>query len=183
MKNGMLTLIMMVLVAVLGGCDSVPRQEHRFAQQALHSEAQYAELKQQAIERAVAVDPITGEPTFIGATEYVILTNFEFSPDQIRLKSGSITRIRLSNSAWVTHYFGGHKFFGLGAEVVNLLESDIPEQQQHIPVSPFTERDIYLFVKDPGQYPLNCFVPNHRKAGMEGVLIVEAGGTQVPASE
>lgn len=174
MKHWGLALLISTTMVGISGCDSVPRQINPFAQQALYSQTQYAQLKQRAIEQSLVVDAATGQLSFVGDTEYVILSDFQFSPERIQLKSGTITRIRVSNTAWVTHYFGGHKFFELGAEVVSLMDSDIPEHQRHIPVSPFTERDIYLFVKDPGEYPLNCFVPNHRKAGMEGVLIVEA---------
>ncbi len=173
-------LLLLVSAALLSGCGLAPPQQPPAVQRALHSEVEYSRLKQQAIEQALAIDPVSGQSRFVGHSEYVILSNFQFTPSLIRLKSGTITRIRLSNIAWVTHYFGGQAFFQSGAEVVNLLGAMVPSNQHHIPVSPFTERDIYLFVKDPGEYPLSCFVPNHRNAGMVGQLIVESDSASPP---
>ncbi|MEH6471650.1 MAG: hypothetical protein V7752_10380 [Halopseudomonas sp.] len=169
----MKALILIVITTWLYGCESVPDQLNPFSPDALLSETEYSAQRQQALERALVVDPDSGATRFVGDTVYVIMSDFQFDPNQIRLKAGAITRIRLSNSAWVTHYFGGDEFFQNGAEVVSILGSNVPPNQNHIPVPPFTERDLYLYAKDPGEYPLNCFVPNHRNAGMKGVLIVE----------
>jgi len=135
--------------------------------------AEYRARLEQALQGAVRVNEVTGQKEFTGPSEYVILSDFQFSPSAVRFKSGTVVRVRLSNTALVTHYFGGQEFFRLGAEPVNLLGSYVPAGQHHIPVAPYTDRDIYLFIKDPGTYLLDCFVPNHRAAGMVGQLIVE----------
>jgi len=137
------------------------------------SAAEYQARREQALQGAVRVNEQTGQQEFTGHSEYVILSDFQFSPSTLRFKSGSLVRVRLSNTALVTHYFGGEEFFRLGAEPVNLLGSYVPSGQHHVPVAPYTDRDIYLFIKDPGVYLLDCFVPNHRVAGMVGQLIVE----------
>lgn len=136
-------------------------------------EAAYQQRREQVMKDAVRVNELTGQKEFVGTSEYVILSDFQFSPATVRFKSGEIVRVRLSNTALVTHYFGGEAFFERGAEPVNLLGSYIPEGQHHLPVAPYTDRDIYLFIKRPGVYLLDCFVPNHRTAGMVGQLIVE----------
>ncbi len=164
----MTTRIVLCVVVLLWGCDTVPLQVGAEVQ-----DEAVARQRQEALAQALSIDPDTGVYRFVGETHYVIMSNFQFSPSLIRLQSGAVVRIRLSNSSWVTHYFGAVEFFSKGAEVVNVLESKIPPGQHHIPVAPFTERDLYLFVKEPGEYPINCFLPSHRKEGMYGRLIVE----------
>lgn len=171
-------LIMRLAIALLAilvsGCAAPPPAPVAPVEvQPLRSEAAYREQRQQAMAGAVRVNEHTGQKEFVGQTEFVILSDFEFSPAQLHFRSGTLVRVRLSNVALVTHYFGGEEFFRLGAEPVNLLGSFVPRGQHHIPVAPLSERDLFLFIKDPGDYLLDCFVPNHRVAGMVGRLIVE----------
>ena len=166
----MKVLFPMLIILLLVGCATESRPLYTTPEP--QADDRFAEQRRLAIANALTRDPASGEESFRGETVYVILSDFRFDPERIPLKAGQITRVRLSNTAWVTHYFGGDEFFRQGAEVVNLLGSNVPPSQHHIPVPPFTERDLYLFAKQPGEYPLNCFVPTHRKAGMDGVLIV-----------
>ena len=166
-------LVVIILAALSVGCDSMSRQVDTLRLKALHADESNSAQRQHAIEQVQEVNPETGEVSFSGETIYVIMSDFQFTPDLIRLKSGAVTRIRLSNTAWVTHYFGAAEFFQRGAEIVNILESTVPAGQHHIPVAPFSERDVYVLVKAPGEYPLSCHVPNHLKAGMQGMLVVE----------
>lgn len=164
-----------LLLLGLIGCASAPSPDELLppVKQPLRSEAEYQRLQQQALTGVVKVNELTGLQEFAGPTEYVIMSDFQFTPDILRFRSGTIVRVRLSNTALVTHYFGGEEFFRLGADTVNLQGSLVPKGQHHIPVNPLTDRDIYLFLKDPGTYLLDCFVPNHRIAGMIGQIIVE----------
>lgn len=163
--------IVLCVVVLLCGCEAVPSSVVVEVQ-----DEGVTWQRQAALERVLIADPETGAYRFTGETHYVIMSDFQFDPNMILLQSGTVVRIRLSNSAWVTHYFGAAEFLQKGAEVVDVLGSQVPPGQHHIPVAPFTERDLYLFVKDPGEYPLSCFVPSHRKAGMYGRLVVEPQG-------
>ena len=155
------------------GCDTLPAQIDSF--QDMFSAGPAAEAqREQALARVLQRDAVTGELEFVGETHYVILSDFQFDPDVIRLKSGTVARIRLSNASWIMHYFGAEDFLKKGAEWIDVLGSNVPSGQHHVPVAPFTERDLYLYIKTPGEYPLSCFVPNHYKAGMRGALVVES---------
>lgn len=158
---------------LIAACSSTPPQPVTADAQPSRALDEYRELRRQALAGVVQVNEVTGQKEFVGPTEYVILSDFQFSPTELRFKSGTVVRVRLSNTALVTHYFGGEEFFRIGAEPVNLMGSFVPRGQHHIPVAPLTDRDIFLFIKDPGEYLLDCFVPNHRAAGMVGQLIVE----------
>jgi uncharacterized cupredoxin-like copper-binding protein len=147
-----------------------PQPEPR---QTLFTEEEYGVLKELAMEAAFVEDEETGRSHFEGDTEYVILTNFRFMPNSLRLKAGTLTRIRLGNPSLVTHYFGGEEFFRYGAEIVNVADSDIPTTHYHVPVWSHGVRDLYLFIKEPGEYRLDCYVPIHRDQGMTGTIIVE----------
>lgn len=167
-------VLAIIVALLLSGCavDPAPPGQPLSAQPDPQA-ALYQQRREQVIQGAVRVNELTGQKEFVGHSEYVILSDFQFSPATLRFKSGDIVRVRLSNTALVTHYFGGEEFFRRGAEPVNLLGSYVPEGQHHVPVAPYTDRDIYLFIKQPGVYLLDCFVPNHRTAGMVGQLIVE----------
>ncbi|WP_210395940.1 hypothetical protein [Motiliproteus sediminis] len=161
------------LIVLVAGCSAAPPPAVPLEQPPLRPADEYRALREQALQGVVQVNEVTGQKEFVGATEYVILSDFQFSPAELHFRSGTVVRVRLSNTALVTHYFGGEEFFRLGAEPVNLMGSFVPRGQHHIPVAPLTDRDIFLFIKDPGVYLLDCFVPNHRAAGMVGRLVVD----------
>jgi uncharacterized cupredoxin-like copper-binding protein len=168
---GIINLLVLAfgLVMVLAGCTTPPEP----TPEAFTEDPYFQAHKSEALADVIKLDKQNVPKEFVGKTIDVYLSNFKFDPDKISLKSGTITRVRVYNIAWVTHYFGGEKFFAQGAEVVNLFASKVPPGQYHIPVTPFTSRDIYLYAKEPGEYLLNCYVTSHRIEGMSGVLIVE----------
>ncbi|WP_207060852.1 hypothetical protein [Motiliproteus sp. SC1-56] len=160
--------------------EAPPQSRHLHDREPLLTEDQYAEGKRRALAKAVKAVEGRGL-VFNGETEYVYLSDFQFDPSVIRFRAGTITRVRLNNIARVTHYFGGEEFFQYGAEVVNILGTDVPTID-HIPVPPLSSRDIYLYIKDPGRYSLHCFVPTHQRQGMEGILEVLPAATSEAAA-
>ncbi|MEH6812993.1 MAG: hypothetical protein V7677_10735 [Motiliproteus sp.] len=162
----------LLCVLLLSGCSVVPEVGVDDSRLAKAEDSRYQSAKTDAIAAVIVRNKETGVEEYIGETTVVYLSDFNFSPNEFRFKSGTVTRIRLKNVAWVTHYFGGKEFFAEGADIVNILGSKIPSQQ-HVPASPYVTRDLYLYIKKPGEYPLSCFVPNHRIEGMTGRLIVE----------
>lgn len=139
----------------------------------LQSPETYEQLRQQAIDSVFIQNPDKSEPEFIGEKLEVNLDNFKFSPNEVHLKAGTITQIKLSNASLNLHYFGGRDFFNYGAEVIRFTQSNAPPGFTHIPVAANSSRIVYLFAKDPGEYPLNCNVPSHSLLGMKGTLFVE----------
>ncbi len=163
------SVMMCCSVIWLAGCASTaPREVGPAVRQAVHGAVFYRHQRQQALAVVTATDPESGDPVFRGETIRVTLANFFFDPDIITLKAGQVVRLQLENPARMTHYFGGSDLFTLGAELLPVFGSQVPAGQQHIPVAPEQSRDIYLYVKDPGDYVLDCFVPAHRQLGMTG---------------
>ncbi len=174
-----------VLVSTLTGCDSrgsvvewlppLPealRVEVR-ERTPQKSPAAYALQREEAINQALVFDELTGSFSFSGETHYIIATSFRFDPDTLFLRAGSLVRLRLGNPSLISHYFGGEEFFRYGAEIVDLFGEDTPVNRHHIEVPPHQVVDLYLFIKDPGEYRMDCFVPAHRLEGMVGAIVVE----------
>ena len=133
----------------------------------------YAFLREQAIMSTFIRFPEKPGPAFIGERLEVDLYNYRFSPKQVHLKAWTITQITLSNTSHNLHYFGSREFFKYGAEIISFSKSLTPPGLTHIPVAKNSSRIVYLFAKDPGEYPLNCNVPKHTQLGMKGSLFVE----------
>ncbi len=156
------------LIWVAGCASKVPENTGPVVRQALHDAAFYRDQRQQALALVTETDPQSGASVFRGETIRVTLANFFFDPNVITLKAGQVVRLRLENPARMTHYFGGDDLFTLGGELLSVFDSKVPPGQHHIPVPPEQSRDLYLYVKDPGDYVLDCFVPVHRQLGMTG---------------
>ena len=139
----------------------------------LLSPENYAFLREQAIMSAFIRFPEKPGAAFIGERLEVDLDNYRFSPKQVHLKAWTITQITLSNTSHNLHYFGSREFFKYGAEIISFSKSLTPPGLTHIPVAKNSSRIVYLFAKDPGEYPLNCNVPKHTQRGMKGSLFVE----------
>ena len=133
----------------------------------------YGFLREQAIKSTFIRYPGKPEAAFTGERLEVDLDNYRFSPKEVHLKAWTITQITLSNTANNLHYFGSREFFKYGAEFISFSKSLTPPGLTHIPVAANSSRIVYLFAKDPGEYPLNCNVPKHTQLGMKGYLIVE----------
>ena len=133
----------------------------------------YAFLREQAIKSTFIRYPGKPEAAFTGERLEVDLDNYRFSPKEVHLKAWTITQITLSNTSNNLHYFGSRDFFKYGAEIISFSRSLSPPGLTHIPVAAKSSRIIYLFAKDPGEYPLNCNVPKHTQLGMKGYLLVE----------
>ena len=133
----------------------------------------YAFLREQAIKSTFIRYPGKPEAAFTGERLEVDLDNYRFSPKEVHLKAWTITQITLSNTSNNLHYFGSRDFFKYGAEIISFSKSLTPPGLTHIPVAAKSSRIIYLFAKDPGEYPLNCNVPKHTQLGMKGYLLVE----------
>jgi uncharacterized cupredoxin-like copper-binding protein len=157
------------LVAFMG-CSSSP-EPRQPEPPALLTQDEYTAQREAAILKHMVWNEDVQELEFGGRTLHVSLSDFKFVPSIIRFKSGTVIRIRLKNTGLQLHYFGGKEFFRRGADIVNIFGTKVPNQL-NIPVPAFTTRDVYLFIKDPGEYPLSCFVPNHRADGMKGTLLV-----------
>lgn len=139
---------------------------------ALLTADEYAAQREAALLKSMVWNEQLQELEFSGRTEHVTLSDFKFTPAKIHLKSGTVIRIRLKNVGLTLHYFGGKGFFGRGADIVDTFGAIVPNQL-NIPVPAYTSRDVYLFIKDPGEYPLSCFVPIHHAMGMTGTLTVK----------
>ncbi len=86
-------------------------------------------------------------------------TEFEFSPETIRVSPGQTVRVTFENTGGTVHDFVVE---GLNARtsVISPGETDTAE---------------FTAPEEPGEYPVTffCSVGSHREAGMEGTLIVE----------
>lgn len=133
----------------------------------------YDYLREQAIISSFIYYPEKSGAAFRGERLEVKLDNYKFSPNQIHLKAWTITQLTLSNTSHNLHYFGSRDFFKYGAEIIRFSEANAPPGLTHIPVAANSSRTVYLFAKDPGEYPLNCNVPSHSQLGMKGSLFVE----------
>ena len=133
----------------------------------------YDFLREQAIMSTFIRYPDKPSAAFTGERLEVDLDNYRFSPKEVHLKAWTITQITLSNTSHNLHYFGSRDFFKYGAEIISFSKSRTPPGLTHIPVAAKSSRIIYLFAKDPGEYPLNCNVPKHTQLGMKGSLFVE----------
>lgn len=170
----MFTRFCLVLCLLLSACTASPPPEPQSSPSPALPEPRPSVPPESRIQAAVAkANQGSGEGQhFTGRSYEVLLSDFEFTPAHLRFPLGEVVRVRLINTALVTHYFGGEAFFREAAVALDLFGSKIPPRLHHIPVAPLDHRDLYLYLHKAGRYPLSCFVPNHRKAGMTGILEV-----------
>ena len=121
MRMGIKPILAGFCALLLLGCAQAPSSTVERAEAPVEREDPYRDRLVPALNEALVAGEAGEGLLFRGPTEYVYLSDFQFDPATIRLKSGTVTRIRLENIAWVTHYFGGEAFFERGAEIVNIL--------------------------------------------------------------
>jgi len=96
----------------------------------------------------------------------VTLSNFDFTPQTIRLRAGQPAVLHLVNSAGGGHNFSAPEFFAAAADVSGPVEEGVVEVAGHQSV------DIRL-TPARGSYRLKCTHTLHTTFGMRGRIIVE----------
>ncbi len=106
------------------------------------------------------------------------LSEYAFSPSQLKLKLNQAYLIKLKNVGKKTHDFVADNFFkAVAAESVVFFDSKgveigdlVPGYLKDIGLSPGASVEIRLIPVQPGTFYLLCEVPGHEGHGMHGQL-------------
>jgi uncharacterized cupredoxin-like copper-binding protein len=101
-------------------------------------------------------------------TVTVLLSNFSFEPDHIRLRAGEPVRLRLVNESNGGHSFSAPLFFASS----NFQPGSSAPEGGAIEVAPHQTVEIALVPPQPGTYPLKCTHTLHDLFGMTGAIEV-----------
>lgn len=110
-----------------------------------------------AVPAAAAAQPAAVEVT---------LSNFDFTPQTIRLRAGQPVVLRLVNSAGGGHNFSAPQFFAAAQGVSGPVRDGTVEVAGHQSVE-------VRLTPAPGTYRLKCTHTLHAAFGMRGQIIVE----------
>jgi uncharacterized cupredoxin-like copper-binding protein len=103
-----------------------------------------------------------------GGTITVVLSNFSFDPDHIRLRVGQPVRLHLVNESNGSHNFSSPTFFAVSTFPSGL--SAPPNGA--VEVAALQTVDIALVPRQPGTYQLRCTHTLHDLFGMTGAIEV-----------
>jgi plastocyanin len=99
----------------------------------------------------------------------VHLSNFEFNPDQIRLRAGVPIHLLLVNDSG-----GGHNFTAPGFFAASTLVSGVAPHDGTVEVPGGATVELTMIPRMPGTYKLECTHFLHSLFGMTGTIVVEA---------
>jgi len=100
----------------------------------------------------------------------ITLTNFSFTPSEIRLKAGEPVRLRFSNNASGGHDFTAKEFFA-AATMDSAVRKRLGKKGR-LSLKGGASADIML-TPAPGTYKLRCTHFLHSSFGMTGTILVE----------
>jgi uncharacterized cupredoxin-like copper-binding protein len=103
-----------------------------------------------------------------GGTVTVVLSNFSFEPDHIRLKAGKPVRLHLVNESNGGHNFSTPTFFAASSFPPGLSAPG----GGAVDVASHQAVDIALVPRQPGTYQLKCTHTLHDLFGMTGAIEV-----------
>ena len=125
-----------------------------------------------AIATAVLLAPLSGgaqqtmAPAGNGETITVQLSNFDFTPEHLRLKAGVPVRLRLANVSGGGHDFSAPAFFAASSFPPGVA---VP-QGGTVPVGSHQTVEIMVVPRMPGTYHLECTHFLHSLFGMHGTI-------------
>lgn len=121
-------------------------------------------------------------------TVRIAMSNFAFTPTQIRLRSGQRVTLQFDNRSPLEHEFmAGQRPEAMGGYATDLFK-DVDVQAKggttergghsgafELRVAPHMGRAELTFVVPDrkGTYEIGCFLPGHYEAGMKGTITVE----------
>ena len=100
------------------------------------------------------------------ATVTVVLSNFDFSPDHLRLSAGVPVRLRLVNESGGGHDFSAPGFFAAS----NVLPGGAAPSGGAVAVGSHRTEEVLLVPRTPGTYRLECTHFLHSVFGMHGTI-------------
>ena len=103
-----------------------------------------------------------------GETVTVVLSNFSFDPDHIRLRAGEPVRLQLVNESDGGHNFSAPAFFA-GSSFPPGSSAPVGGEME---VGSRQTVEIALVPRKPGTYPLKCTHSLHALFGMTGAIEV-----------
>jgi uncharacterized cupredoxin-like copper-binding protein len=103
------------------------------------------------------------------ARQQVALSNFDFTPREIRLRAGQPYELVLTNTSSGGHDFAAPEFFA-AAQVMPADAESIADGQ--VEVAPGSTQTVRL-VPAAGEYDLVCTHTGHALLGMHGKIVVE----------
>jgi plastocyanin len=98
----------------------------------------------------------------------VHLSNFAFTPDQLRLRVGEPVHLRIVNDST-----GGHNFTAPSLFSASTFPDGSPPTSGKVEVGPKSSTDIVFVPRVPGTYRVECTHFLHSLFGMTGNVVVE----------
>jgi len=111
-----------------------------------------------------AASPSDPAPTIL-----VAVSNFEFAPSDIRLKSGARSVLVIRNLGRTTHNFTAPEFFR-AAQIDPLSAATVNDGSVLVPA---LSTVAIVLTPAAGRYGLECTRALHSKLGMKGEILVE----------
>ena len=103
----------------------------------------------------------------------VIMTDFSYTPNEIRVPAGEQITLEISNSGAVVHNFIIVKSGAdIGADFDAADEAGVYWKIEVLPGG--SQTTAFTAPSEPGEYPIVCSTPGHFLAGMTGKLTVVA---------
>jgi plastocyanin len=101
-------------------------------------------------------------------TSTVVMTEYRFVPDHLRLRAGVPYRLQLENQGKELHELTAPEFFR--SVLVRNREVLVPASQDVV-LQPGAKKDVYFLAEEPGRYKMTC--ADHDFLDMAGEIIVE----------
>jgi uncharacterized cupredoxin-like copper-binding protein len=127
-----------------------------------------------AVAIVVLLAPLSGDaqqtmsPAGNGETITIQLSNFDFTPEHLRLRAGVPVRLRLVNESGGGHDFSAPAFFAASG----FLPGVAVPQDGTVPVGSHGTVEITVVPRMPGTYHLECTHFLHSLFGMHGTIDV-----------
>ena len=103
----------------------------------------------------------------------ITLSEYAFSPDQLRLSGGRPYRFHLQNKGTSRHTFTAPEFFTAVAVREGAVADEALTSGGTITVPAGGTKDIELVPLNPGTYEMVCDVPMHSLFGMTGQIVIQ----------
>ena len=106
----------------------------------------------------------------------IVMRDFSFDPNQIRVKVGETVRLRMINDGTVLHDITAVDFTGQAqGEGADLHEHNGHAAASifHTAANPSDTATLVFTATQAGEFSLFCSVPGHQELGMVATLIVE----------
>lgn len=107
------------------------------------------------------------QPTGTAETVELAMTEYRFSPDHLRLRSGTAYRLVLVNRGTELHEFTAPEFL---AAVALDNPGDLAVGGKEVVVRPGERKELRFVAPRPGHYAMTC--ADHDWAGMTGEIVV-----------